>query len=133
MAGPRGLYSALRSQGLQGLLGFRGLRCLPQPGLTLGPSFPTGDLLIIMAQIIISIQMVLEEKFVYKHSVHPLRAVGTEGACEHRLAGGRRVECALRGGTSRGCSEGSWRGAGGLWEGRASRPPSSLPSPCSCR
>ncbi|XP_030618848.1 solute carrier family 35 member F6 isoform X2 [Delphinapterus leucas] len=38
-----------------------------------------GDLLIIMAQIIISIQMVLEEKFVYKHSVHPLRAVGTEG------------------------------------------------------
>ncbi|KAI5948410.1 Solute carrier family 35 member F6 [Manis javanica] len=39
----------------------------------------TGDLLIIMAQIIISIQMVLEEKFVYKHNVHPLRAVGTEG------------------------------------------------------
>uniref|UniRef100_F6SPB9 Solute carrier family 35 member F6 n=1 Tax=Equus caballus TaxID=9796 RepID=F6SPB9_HORSE len=41
----------------------------------------TGDLLIIMAQIIISIQMVLEEKFVYKHNVHPLRAVGTEGVC----------------------------------------------------
>ncbi|KAB0399832.1 hypothetical protein E2I00_013764 [Balaenoptera physalus] len=40
----------------------------------------TGDLLIIMAQIIVSIQMVLEEKFVYKHNVHPLRAVGTEGA-----------------------------------------------------
>ncbi|XP_059973544.1 solute carrier family 35 member F6 isoform X2 [Mesoplodon densirostris] len=39
----------------------------------------TGDLLIIMAQIVISIQMVLEEKFVYKHNVHPLRAVGTEG------------------------------------------------------
>ncbi|XP_060025851.1 solute carrier family 35 member F6 isoform X3 [Lagenorhynchus albirostris] len=39
----------------------------------------TGDLLIIMAQIIVSIQMVLEEKFVYKHNVHPLRAVGTEG------------------------------------------------------
>ncbi|KAM9315725.1 solute carrier family 35 member F6 [Gastrophryne carolinensis] len=39
----------------------------------------TGDLLIIMAQIIASIQMVLEEKFVYKHNVHPLRAVGTEG------------------------------------------------------
>nr|KAF6308453.1 solute carrier family 35 member F6 [Myotis myotis] len=38
----------------------------------------TGDLLIIMAQIIVSIQMVLEEKFVYKHNVHPLRAVGTE-------------------------------------------------------
>uniref|UniRef100_A0A7N6FD57 Solute carrier family 35 member F6 n=1 Tax=Anabas testudineus TaxID=64144 RepID=A0A7N6FD57_ANATE len=39
----------------------------------------TGDLLIIMAQIIASVQMVLEEKFVYKHDVHPLRAVGTEG------------------------------------------------------
>lgn len=39
----------------------------------------TGDLLIIMAQIIVSIQMVLEEKFIYKHNVHPLRAVGTEG------------------------------------------------------
>lgn len=38
-----------------------------------------GDLLIIMAQIIASVQMVLEEKFVYKHDVHPLRAVGTEG------------------------------------------------------
>lgn len=39
----------------------------------------TGDLLIILAQIIVSVQMVLEEKFVYKHDVHPLRAVGTEG------------------------------------------------------
>ncbi|XP_013870905.1 solute carrier family 35 member F6 [Austrofundulus limnaeus] len=39
----------------------------------------TGDLLIIMAQIVASVQMVLEEKFVYKHDVHPLRAVGTEG------------------------------------------------------
>lgn len=39
----------------------------------------TGDLLIIMAQIIVAIQMVLEEKFVYKHNMHPLRAVGTEG------------------------------------------------------
>ncbi|KAM4603249.1 solute carrier family 35 member F6 isoform 2-T2 [Discoglossus pictus] len=39
----------------------------------------TGDLLIIMAQIIVAVQMVLEEKFVYKHNVHPLRAVGTEG------------------------------------------------------
>lgn len=34
----------------------------------------TGDLLIIMAQIIVAIQMVLEEKFVYKHNVHPLQA-----------------------------------------------------------
>ncbi|CAO2604082.1 Solute carrier family 35 member F6 [Lemmus lemmus] len=39
----------------------------------------TGDLLIIMAQIIVAIQMVLEEKFVYRHNVHPLRAVGIEG------------------------------------------------------
>lgn len=55
-------------------------RCLPrgcraQPF----PLFPAGDLLIIMAQVIVAIQMVLEEKFVYKHDVHPLRAVGTEG------------------------------------------------------
>lgn len=39
----------------------------------------TGDLLIIMAQIIVAVQMVLEEKFVYVHDVHPLHAVGTEG------------------------------------------------------
>lgn len=32
-----------------------------------------------MAQVIVAIQMVLEEKFIYKHDVHPLRAVGTEG------------------------------------------------------
>lgn len=55
-----------------------------QPCSHLGPFFPTGDLLIIMAQIIVAIQMVLEEKFVYKHNVHPLRAVGTEGVCGHR-------------------------------------------------
>nr|XP_034966100.1 solute carrier family 35 member F6 [Zootoca vivipara] len=40
---------------------------------------PAGDLLIIMAQVIVAIQMVLEQKFVYKHNVHPLQAVGTEG------------------------------------------------------
>ena len=39
--------------------------------------------MIIMAQIIIAIQMVLEEKFVYKHNIHPLQAVGIEGACGH--------------------------------------------------
>ncbi|KAM9840415.1 solute carrier family 35 member F6 [Aulostomus maculatus] len=39
----------------------------------------TGDLLIIMAQVIVSVQVVLEEKLVYRHDVHPLRAVGTEG------------------------------------------------------
>lgn len=41
--------------------------------------FSIGDLLIIMAQVIVAIQMVLEEKFIYKHNVHPLQAVGTEG------------------------------------------------------
>ncbi|NXF72068.1 S35F6 protein, partial [Sclerurus mexicanus] len=39
----------------------------------------TGDLLILMAQVIVSIQMVLEEKFVFAQDVPPLRAVGTEG------------------------------------------------------
>ncbi|UYV74343.1 SLC35F6 [Cordylochernes scorpioides] len=39
----------------------------------------TGDLLIIMAQIVASTQMVLEEKFVSKHRVAPLQAVGLEG------------------------------------------------------
>uniref|UniRef100_A0A8C3REW6 Solute carrier family 35 member F6 n=1 Tax=Cyanoderma ruficeps TaxID=181631 RepID=A0A8C3REW6_9PASS len=38
-----------------------------------------GDLLILLAQGIVSIQMVLEEKFIFSHDVHPLRAVGTEG------------------------------------------------------
>lgn len=46
---------------------------------TISVFWPTGDLLIILAQIIAAVQMVLEEKFVYKHDVHPLRAVGTEG------------------------------------------------------
>ncbi|XP_051880898.1 solute carrier family 35 member F6 [Pristis pectinata] len=39
----------------------------------------TGDVLIIIAQIIVAIQVVLEEKLIYKHDVHPLQAVGTEG------------------------------------------------------
>uniref|UniRef100_A0A8C5TSY5 Solute carrier family 35 member F6 n=1 Tax=Malurus cyaneus samueli TaxID=2593467 RepID=A0A8C5TSY5_9PASS len=39
----------------------------------------SGDLLILLAQAIVSIQMVLEEKFIFSHDVHPLRAVGTEG------------------------------------------------------
>lgn len=56
----------------------------PRPGWSL----PTGDLLIIMAQVIVAIQMVLEEKFVYKHNVHPLRAVGTEGVCARGLGAG---------------------------------------------
>lgn len=60
----------------------------PQPSpASRGLSYLPGDLLIIMAQIIISVQMVLEEKFVFKHNVHPLRAVGTEGKCRGTGAG----------------------------------------------
>jgi len=39
----------------------------------------TGDLLIVMAQIISATQMVYEEKFVNKHNVPALQAVGWEG------------------------------------------------------
>lgn len=39
----------------------------------------TGDLLIIMAQIITASQMVWEEKFIMKHNVPALQAVGWEG------------------------------------------------------
>lgn len=39
----------------------------------------TGDLLIIMAQIIVATQMVVEEKFVTKHNVPALQGVGWEG------------------------------------------------------
>lgn len=38
-----------------------------------------GDLLIIMAQIIVSVQMVYEEKFISRYNVPPLQAVGWEG------------------------------------------------------
>jgi len=38
-----------------------------------------GDLLIIIAQIISAIQFVYEEKFIKKHSFHPLLVVGLEG------------------------------------------------------
>ncbi|XP_052285284.1 solute carrier family 35 member F6-like isoform X2 [Dreissena polymorpha] len=38
-----------------------------------------GDLLIILAQIIVAVQMVYEERFVTRYNVHPLAAVGWEG------------------------------------------------------
>ncbi|KAL4220818.1 hypothetical protein ACF0H5_019086 [Mactra antiquata] len=38
-----------------------------------------GDLLIIMAQVIVSVQMVYEERFIGRYNVHPLAAVGWEG------------------------------------------------------
>ena len=39
-----------------------------------------GDLLIIMAQIIVAVQMVYEDKFITRHDVPALQAVGWE--CE---------------------------------------------------
>jgi hypothetical protein len=42
-------------------------------------SIITGDLLIVMAQIVTASQMVWEEKFVTKHNVPALQAVGWEG------------------------------------------------------
>lgn len=42
-------------------------------------SIITGDLLIVMAQIIVATQMVIEEKFITKHNVPPLLGVGWEG------------------------------------------------------
>ncbi|XP_038076440.1 solute carrier family 35 member F6-like [Patiria miniata] len=42
-------------------------------------SIITGDLLIIMAQIITATQMVVEEAFLYKHKIPALQAVGWEG------------------------------------------------------
>jgi hypothetical protein len=38
-----------------------------------------GDLLIVMAQIVTACQMVYEEKFINKHNVPALQAVGWEG------------------------------------------------------
>ncbi|XP_014675680.1 PREDICTED: solute carrier family 35 member F6-like isoform X2 [Priapulus caudatus] len=42
-------------------------------------SIITGDLLIVIAQVFAASQFVLEEKFLYKHNVPPLLAVGWEG------------------------------------------------------
>ena len=39
----------------------------------------TGDLLIIMAQVIVAIQMVYEQRVLSKYDAHPLQAVGLEG------------------------------------------------------
>lgn len=65
--------------------------------VTLTFILPAGDLLIILAQIIVAVQMVLEEKFVYKHDVHPLRAVGTEGLCAscHTRRGKIAIYCLI--------------------------------------
>ena len=42
-------------------------------------SIITGDLLIVMAQVIVAIQMVYEQKVLAKYNVPPLQAVGLEG------------------------------------------------------
>ncbi|XP_075915410.1 solute carrier family 35 member F6-like isoform X2 [Petromyzon marinus] len=39
----------------------------------------TGDLLIVLAQIVAAVQMVVEEKLIHKDDIHPLQAVGNEG------------------------------------------------------
>lgn len=70
----------------------------PRPPRMTSLALPlAGDLLIVMAQVIVAVQMVLEEKFVYKHDVHPLRAVGTEGALEARCKGLRKNLAACKG------------------------------------
>ncbi|KAH9378009.1 hypothetical protein HPB48_016683 [Haemaphysalis longicornis] len=52
----------------------------PDSHSTKGPnSIITGDLLIVLAQVISASQMVIEEKFVTKYKVAPLQAVGWEG------------------------------------------------------
>ncbi|XP_037276046.1 transport and golgi organization 9 isoform X1 [Rhipicephalus microplus] len=52
----------------------------PDSHATKGPnSIITGDLLIVLAQVITASQMVIEEKFVTKYKVAPLQAVGWEG------------------------------------------------------
>lgn len=43
----------------------------------------TGDMLIVIAQIIQAIQMVVEEKFVRGENIPSLQAVGWEGAVDH--------------------------------------------------
>ncbi|VDP05750.1 unnamed protein product, partial [Soboliphyme baturini] len=40
----------------------------------------SGDLLVILAQIVVAVQMVYEQKFLCKYNVYPLLAVGLEGA-----------------------------------------------------
>lgn len=60
-----------------------------------------------MAQVIVATQMVLEEKFVSKHDVHPLRAVGTEGFMGHGEKGGVLGWVLVNRG-------GKWYGEGGL-------------------
>ncbi|KAH6932800.1 hypothetical protein HPB50_009597 [Hyalomma asiaticum] len=53
----------------------------PDSHATKGPnSIITGDLLIVLAQVITASQMVIEEKFVTKYKVAPLQAVGWEGS-----------------------------------------------------
>ena len=42
-------------------------------------SIITGDLLIVMAQVIVAIQMVYEERVLSRHNVAPMQAVGLEG------------------------------------------------------
>jgi hypothetical protein len=38
-----------------------------------------------MSQILIAMQIVFEEKFMDKHSIHPLRVIGLEGEIHHNI------------------------------------------------
>jgi drug/metabolite transporter (DMT)-like permease len=63
-----------------------GLGCVGVASIVMGgtsknaPNPLLGDIFVIAAQIVVSIQMVVEEKFVAKYDVHPLEGVGWEGA-----------------------------------------------------
>ena len=41
--------------------------------------FDSGDLIILIAQVVQAVQVVIEEKFVNGKDIHPLQAVGWEG------------------------------------------------------
>lgn len=53
----------------------------------------TGDILIVIAQIITAVQMVVEEKFVGGLDVPPLQAVGWEGKCGNVPSLCRMIHC----------------------------------------
>eukprot|EP01116_Phalansterium_solitarium_P011965 TRINITY_DN2786_c0_g1_i1.p1 TRINITY_DN2786_c0_g1~~TRINITY_DN2786_c0_g1_i1.p1 ORF type:complete len:386 (+),score=165.17 TRINITY_DN2786_c0_g1_i1:130-1287(+) len=61
-------------------LGFVGFASIYQGGSSSSAPHPLlGDIIVIAAQVIVSVQMVVEEKFVSKYNVPPLQVVGFEG------------------------------------------------------
>lgn len=61
-----------------GLIGMTDFVYLTPPGYD-QYGIAAGCLLMVMSQIMIAMQIVFEEKFMDKHSIHPLRVVGLEG------------------------------------------------------